>query len=110
MPIASRSLGARGTGGDVVAQLLLLSTERLPGRTLHPRNCPCPGLPGAVSHLPQPFMPGAARSAVYRGTRVSRETSLDDLTMACRPLDTIATRSLRANGTDRKSTRLNSSH
>src|SRR3546814_5943458 len=47
----------------------------------------------------QPFMPSAARSAVYRGTRASREIGLGDLTMACRPLDTIATRSLGANGT-----------
>src|SRR3546814_15065225 len=44
-------------------------------------------------------MPSAARSAVYRGTRASREIGLGDLTMACRPLDTIATRSLGANGT-----------
>src|SRR3546814_18971540 len=48
---------------------------------------------------PQPFMPSAARSAVYRGTRASREIGLGDLTLACRPLDTTATRSLGANGT-----------
>src|SRR3546814_19275475 len=47
---------------------------------------------------PQPFMPSAARSAVYRGTRASREIGLGDLTMACRPLDTIAARSLGAHG------------
>src|SRR3546814_6916999 len=73
MPTAARSLGAIGTGGDFVAHPLLLSTARSPGRTVHPRNCPCPGLPSAVSHLPQPFMPSAARSAVYRGTRISRD-------------------------------------